>query len=66
MKKFSDEELTNQADAGLRGQGALVEMMSRLKTSIDRLEQSTTFYSKWLVGLTLVLTLLTLILLFKQ
>lgn len=61
MKKSSDEELANQADVGLRGQGALVEMMSRLKTSIDKLEKSTTFYSKWLVGLTLIITLLTLI-----
>jgi len=66
MEKFSDEELADQADVGLRGQGALVEMMSRLKTSIDKLEKSTTLYSKWLVGLTLILTLLTLILLFKK
>ncbi|KKU79795.1 MAG: hypothetical protein UY06_C0013G0009 [Candidatus Amesbacteria bacterium GW2011_GWA2_47_70] len=64
MKKFSDQELANQADMGLRGQGALVEMMSRLKYSIDKLEKSTTFYSRWLVFLTIILTLLTLILLF--
>jgi len=44
----------------------LSKIYVELTRSINKLEKSTTFYSKWLVGLTIILTLLTIILLFKK
>lgn len=65
FEKAQDKELVEEAQTGLRGQGAVVEMMRRLKDSIDKLESSTSNYSRWLIVLTLVIAILTLILLFK-
>lgn len=57
---LNDEELAEQADNGLRGQGALVEMMSRLRKSLVDLDNATTRYSQILVWLTIILVILTL------
>jgi hypothetical protein len=58
----SDDDLLNKAQEGMKGQGALVESMRRLRKSIDGLRESSDRYSKWVVGLTIVLVGLTIVL----
>jgi hypothetical protein len=64
--KQSDEELVAEAQTGLRGQGAVVEAMRRLRNSIEALRQSTNWYSGVMVFLTVVLTVLTALLVYKE
>ena len=52
---WTDEELATEAQASMRGQGALVESMGRLKASIE-------IHSWWLVFFTVVLAVLTIVL----
>ena len=52
---WTDEELATEAQASMRGQGALVESMGRLRASIE-------IHSWWLVFFTVVLAVLTLVL----
>jgi hypothetical protein len=55
----SDEQLAAAADTGLRGQGAVVEMMSRLKSALADSEASTRRLNCiliWLTGILVVLT----------
>jgi hypothetical protein len=63
--KQSDDELIAEAQTGLRGQGAVVEAMRRLRISIDALRKSTDRYSWLLIGLTVVLAALTAVLVYK-
>jgi hypothetical protein len=49
---LTDEELAAEAEASMRGQGALVESMRRLRASIE-------IQSWWLVFFTVVLAVLT-------
>jgi hypothetical protein len=51
---WSDRELVAAAEQGLHGSGALVESMSRLRTSNDT-------YSRRMFWLTVVLLLLTIV-----
>jgi hypothetical protein len=53
-KDWSDDELSDEADEGRRGQGAVVEATRRFRVSSDK-------YSRRLVVLTVILTVLTLI-----
>ncbi len=46
LSDLTDEELSDVADTGLRGQGAVVEMMSRLSRSIQSMDKTTSHYSK--------------------
>ena len=52
---WTDEELTAEAEASMRGQGALVESMRRLRASTE-------IHSWWLVFFTVVLVVLTIVL----
>jgi len=61
LKQASDEELSIAADTGLSGQGAVVEMMSRLKSTIKKLDTSTTKYSKMLLRATMILVFFALV-----
>jgi hypothetical protein len=66
--KKSDEALLEEADAGLRGQGAMGEMQRRLRTALveqmkaaDRLSKRIYWLNVVLVVLTVVITVLTTI-----
>ena len=53
-----DKELVNDSDAAVRGLSASIEMMRRLKNSTD--------FSSWvMIGLTFVLVILTLVLIWQ-
>ena len=52
---WTDEELATEAQASMRGQGALVESMGRLRASIE-------IHSWWLVFFTVILAVLTIVL----
>ena len=54
----SDKELVEDSDIGVRGLGALVEIMRRLKDSIEKLDSSNRIYADKLTILTLVLILI--------
>ena len=56
---MDDDNLADEAQTGLRGQGALGEAMRRLRVSMD-------WYSRWLLGLTVILTVLTALLVYKE
>ena len=64
--ELTEDELKFAADAGLQGQGHVVEAMFRLKRSIDAFSKSTDFYSKVMLFLTVVLTVLTALLVYKE
>jgi hypothetical protein len=51
----TDDELADNAQSGLQGQGAVVEAMRRLRGSNEKL-------THWLIGLTVVLIVLTVVL----
>ena len=52
---WTDEELATEAQASMRGQGALIESMRRLRASTE-------IHSWWLVFFTVVLLVLTIVL----
>jgi hypothetical protein len=52
---WTDEELATEAQASMRGQGALVESMRRLRASTE-------IHSWWLAFFTVVLAVLTIVL----
>jgi hypothetical protein len=54
-QKDSWEELAQKADAGMRGQGPLVEATHRLVVATDKLERSNVQWSKVIVWLTVAL-----------
>src|SRR5579871_2775166 len=56
----TDGQLAQKADSGLRGQGAIILMMARLKDSIVELNRSTTNLNRWLITLTFVLLVVTI------
>jgi hypothetical protein len=61
----TDDELFAAAEAGLKGQGAVVEAMRRLRNALDDLRQSSDKYSRRMLWLTIVLTVLTVVLAYK-
>ena len=64
--KATDKALADEAQTGLRGQGAVVEMMRRLKDSVDKLNQSTTKLNRRLLWVTVAILILTIIQIFIQ
>jgi hypothetical protein len=59
----SDDELVAHAETGQEPfQGIAIEAMRRLRNSIDDLRESTDWYGKWMMALTIVLVFLTIIL----
>ena len=59
FQKATDPELVIEAQTGTRGQGANVEMMRRLRNATEKLDASTTRYSRILVWLTIIIGALT-------
>lgn len=59
LSNRSDQELAQEADQGLRGQGAAVEMMQRLKGAIEKLERASSVQQERMLNLTLWITRLT-------
>ena len=59
LSNCSDQELAQEADQGLRGQGAAVEMMQRLKGAIEKLERASSVQQERMLNLTLWITRLT-------
>lgn len=55
----ADQELVNSADEGLKGQGAIVEMMRRLKDSIESLNTTSTKLNRRMICLTWAILVLT-------
>ena len=55
----SDELLAQEADSGLRGQGAIAEIMIRLKASIINLDETSTKQQKEVIKLTKSIRMLT-------
>ena len=62
----TDKQLADEAQTGLRGQGAVVEANCRLRNSIEAMRRSTDRYSGVMVFLTVVLTILTALLVYKE
>ena len=60
--EWTDEELANEAQEGLRGQGAVVEITRRLTVAVQKLDHATTILSRWLLVCTVALVVLTVIL----
>ena len=59
LSNRSDQELAQEADQGLSGQGAAVEMMQRLKGAIEKLERASSVQQERMLNLTLWTTRLT-------
>lgn len=55
----TDQELVNSADEGLKGQGAIVEIMKRLKDSIESLNATSTKLNRRMICLTWAILVLT-------
>jgi hypothetical protein len=62
----TDQQLADEAQTGLRGQGAIVESNRRLRNSINAMRRSTDRYSGVMVFLTVILTILTALLVYKE
>jgi hypothetical protein len=65
-QNLDDEKLANVADQGLRGQGAVVESMRRLKVALHREERAIKWLTVILVVLTVVLVVLTVFLVLPE
>ena len=52
FKAMNDDELAADANLGLRGQGATVEMMRRLREAMIQAEQSTSALNNRMLGYT--------------
>ncbi len=59
--ELSDEKLARIAQDGLQGQGAPVEAMRRLRLSIEAASAKSDTYSRRMLYLTIVLTILTVV-----
>jgi len=60
----TDEQLAQEADAGLRGQGAVVETMHRLRETLVEQQKSTNCLTWVILGCTVALVFLTCVLVF--
>lgn len=59
FKRAKDNELVDEAQTGLRGQGAVVEAMNRLKNSVVKQSESTNKLNKRLLHFTIAIFALT-------
>ena len=57
--ELSDQELAKIAQDGLQGQGAPVEAMRRLRVAMERASESSDRYSRRMLWLTVIVTVLT-------
>ena len=60
-QEMPDKDLARSAGKGLRGQGAVVEASLRLRESLSQQMSATNRLTKWIVGLTVVIVILTLV-----
>jgi hypothetical protein len=60
-QRKEDDELIREAQIGLSGQGAVVEMMRRLRDSLLRQQQATDRLSKWMLWLTIATVMLAIV-----
>ncbi len=58
-QKKTDDELVDEAQTGLRGQGAAVEMTRRLRDSLVKQLKATNRLTKWIRVLTFSLLVIT-------
>ena len=58
---WADEELANEAQAGVRGQGATVEAIRRLREAVRKEQRATTILTWVLVGFAVIQAALTLL-----
>lgn len=64
FKKAEDNELVDEAQTGMRGQGAVVEAMNRLKDSVIEQSESTNKLNTRLLYFTIAIFVLTALQLF--
>ena len=60
-QNWDEEALANEAQLGLRGQGAVVEMMRRLKDTTAKLERATTKQQTIMIWLTVAILFFTVV-----
>jgi hypothetical protein len=60
-RNWTDDELAAAADTGLRGQGAAVEALRRLRDRLDLFSASSDKYSRRMFWLNIILAVLTLV-----
>jgi len=65
-RDMTDDELVRLAGRIRKVDEVPIEALLRLKNTIEKLDSTTSFYSKWLVGLTFLIAILTIVLLFKK
>jgi len=59
--EWNDEELANEAQIGIRGQGAVVESTRRLRAQLEAAGESSDVYSRRMWWLNIILAFLTLV-----
>jgi hypothetical protein len=62
QKQWTDDRLIAEAESGLRGQGAVVEAMRRLRVTIEQASVKSDIYARRIVMLNVILAVLTLVL----
>ena len=58
QKQWTDDRLTTEAESGLRGRGAVVEAMRRLRVSVDGFSTSSDTSARRMYWLTIVIAVL--------
>ena len=58
QKQWTDDRLTVEAESGLRGQGAVVEAMRRLRVSVDGFSTSSDTSARRMYWLTIFIAVL--------
>lgn len=61
MQNVPDDELIDRGEQGLRGQGASIEAMRRLRVAVEDSSGKSDTYSRRMFCLTIILAILTLI-----
>jgi hypothetical protein len=61
LRQYTWDELTSEAQQGLRGQGAIVEAMHRLTVRLDAFSASSDRYSNRMFWLNIILVVLTVV-----
>lgn len=61
QKQWTDDRLIAEAESGLRGQGALVEAMRRLRIALEESNAKNVIYSRRMWWLTVAIALLTFV-----
>ena len=61
QKQWTDDRLTAEAESGLRGQGAVVEAMRRLRVGIEGFSTSSDTSARRMFWLTIAIVVLTVV-----